>query len=140
MPALPRLLGYMPGWAGLGNVDVPRDVMLEWATWCRRPGYAAEGAAAAGYRAVRAPLKFISIADDTDYAPVAAVEALMAIYATANSEREHIEPRHHGLARIGHFGFFRPAAHSLWPLAFDWLDRHTRNGRPASAQPAGAYA
>ena len=48
--------------------------------------------------------------------------------------------RHHGLVRIGHFGLFRPAAQSLWPLALDWLARHTRSGRPALAQPAGAYA
>jgi predicted alpha/beta hydrolase len=138
-PLLPRLFGYMPGWAGIGN-DVPRDVMIEWSSWCRRPGYAAEGAARAGFSAVRAPLKFLSFADDTDYAPRAAVDALVRTYDGAASEHQHIEPRAHGLARIGHFGFFRPSSQALWPLALDWLAKHTRLDRPVPAPTAGAIA
>ena len=134
-----RLFGYMPGWAGIGN-DVPRDVMIEWSSWCRRPGYAADGAARAGFSSVRAPLKFLSFADDTAYAPRAAVEALMRTYDGAASEHQHIEPRAHGLARVGHFGFFRPSSQALWPLALDWLAQHTRLDRPAPAPTAGAIA
>ena len=136
-PLLPRIVGYMPGWAALGN-DVPRDAMIEWSSWCRRPGYAAEGAARRGFSAVRAPLKFLSFADDTAYAPRAAVEALVRTYDGAASEHQHIEPRAHGLARVGHFGFFRPSARVLWPLALDWLARHTRLDRPAPVSTVGA--
>ncbi len=131
-PLLPRIVGYMPGWAALGN-DVPRDVIIEWSSWCRRPGYAAAGAARRGFSTVRAPLMFLSFADDTDYAPRAAVEALVRTYDGAASEHQHIEPRAHGLARVGHFGFFRPSARVLWPRALDWLARHTRLDRPAPA-------
>lgn len=119
-PMLPRLFGYMPGWAGIGN-DVPAGVMQQWSGWCRLPRYAADDSTvdASGYAQLKAPLRLISLADDQSYAPAAAVDALAGLYPAARCERLHVEPREHGLARIGHFGFFRQRA--LWPLAFDWL-------------------
>jgi predicted alpha/beta hydrolase len=119
-PVLPRVFGYMPGWAGIGN-DVPAGVMQQWSGWCRLPRYAADDPTvdASGYARVKAPLRLISLADDSNYAPGAAVDALAALYPAARCDRLHAAPQAHGLARIGHFGFFRQQA--LWPLALDWL-------------------
>jgi predicted alpha/beta hydrolase len=119
-PLLPRVYGYMPGWAGIGN-DVPTAVMTQWSGWCRQPRYAADDRSVetSGYGRVAAPLRFISLADDHDYAPAAAVKALMALYPAARGEHLHVVPREHGVERIGHFGFFRHPR--LWPLALDWL-------------------
>jgi len=119
-PLLPRIFGYMPGWTGIGN-DVPAGVMQQWSGWCRLPRYAADDSTvdASGFGRLKAPLRLISLADDQAYAPARAVDALAALYAAARCERLHVEPQDHGLARIGHFGFFRHGA--LWPPAFDWL-------------------
>jgi predicted alpha/beta hydrolase len=35
---LTRALGYMPGWAGLGE-DLPKDVFLQWVDWVMNPRY-----------------------------------------------------------------------------------------------------
>src|SRR6476660_4096658 len=35
---LTRMLGYMPGWAGLG-MDLPKDVFLQWTGWVMSPRY-----------------------------------------------------------------------------------------------------
>jgi predicted alpha/beta hydrolase len=111
----------MPGWASIGN-DVPAGVMQQWSGWCRLPRYAADDPTvdASGYAQLKAPLRLISLADDQTYAPATAVDALAELYPAARCERLHVEPREHGLAHIGHFGFFRQRA--LWPLAFDWLN------------------
>jgi hypothetical protein len=58
-------------------------VALEWALWGRRREYLLGGDGAAWrdrYRAVRAPMLGVSIADDT-YAPRATVEALLFLSA-----------------------------------------------------------
>ena len=124
-PIAPRLFGYMPGWAGMGN-DVPRDVMLQWAGWVRSRRYAVDDASidVSGYGRLNAPLRLLSFADDVDYAPRSAVEALLQLYPAAASELLHVEPRTHGLGRVGHFGFFNARNRALWPLAFDWLLEH----------------
>ena len=47
------------------------------------------------------------------------VEAPMAPYRSARSDQMLVSPREHGIARVGHFGYFRQP--SLWPLALDRL-------------------
>jgi predicted alpha/beta hydrolase len=123
-PLLPRLYGYMPGWAGIGH-DVPAGVMRQWSGWCRQHDYACgdRSVDASGYSRLAAPLRFISL-DDDDYAPRPAVQALIGLYPAARSEPLHVVPREHGAARIGHFGFFRQP--QLWPLALDWLAAQAR--------------
>jgi predicted alpha/beta hydrolase len=123
-PLLPRLYGYVPRWAGLGD-EVPAGVMLQWSGWCRRPRYALDDSSAdgAGYARVTAPLRFVSLADDTDYAPLEAVQSLMSMYPAATVDLRQVQPHEHGLTRIGHFGFFRPQAAALWPLALDFLEQ-----------------
>ena len=121
-PIVPRVWGYMPRWAGLGG-EVPAGVVLQWAGWGRQPRYAFDDRThdASGYARLAAPLRLISLADDADFAPRAAVQALAELYPAARAEHLPLRPRDHGLTRIGHFGFFRPQAQALWPLALDAL-------------------
>ena len=35
---LTKMLGYAPGWAGLGQ-DLPKDAFLQWAGWVMKPRY-----------------------------------------------------------------------------------------------------
>jgi predicted alpha/beta hydrolase len=118
-----RVFGYLPG-AVLGGESVPGGVAREWARWARRPGYVVggrDGARARGYARLSASIFAYSFADD-DFAPPAAVDALLALYARATKTHRHVRAAQLGLRSIGHFGFFRePQRSRLWIEARDWL-------------------
>jgi predicted alpha/beta hydrolase len=117
VPALSNALGYFPGRAlGLGE-DLPQGVALEWARWCRNPEYFGDWR---GHERFTAPLLSFAIADDP-YAPAAAVAALHAHYGSPVRAFRSVRPEDLGLARIGHFGFFRPTARALWDESVTWL-------------------
>lgn len=124
VPVLARLLGQLPQWLGLGE-DLPRGAALEWARWCRTPGYLvphAEGAAER-LRAFRGPLLSWSFEDD-GYAPRTSVEALLARFENADIEHRHLEGPGLPGGRVGHFGFFRTgASEALWRETGEWIDR-----------------
>jgi predicted alpha/beta hydrolase len=140
VPVVARVLGRFPLWLlGGSGEDIPRGVALDWARWCRHPRYVrsyADAAGIAGYDRFAGPLRAYSIADD-DFAPRAGVEHMVALYPNARAELRAIAPADLGVARIGHFGFFRETfAATLWKEAADWLflasDGTVRGSRPAS--------
>ncbi len=122
-PLLTRLVGYMP-WSWLGSAeDLPRGAALEWSRWCRDPDYLLGDATLPleRFRSFKAPVLAYSI-DDDKWGTRRAVDAMMSAYP--NVERRHVEPLSHGLDSLGHFGYFRPSAQSLWSEGIDWfLDR-----------------
>jgi predicted alpha/beta hydrolase len=124
LPLVSRLRGYFPSSRlGFGE-DLPANVAIEWARWCRHPRYlvGALGAEAA-YARFAAPLRAYAISDDP-FAPARAVKALLELYPAARSEMRIVQPREVGEERIGHFGFFRERFRdSLWREAADWLER-----------------
>ncbi len=123
-PVLTRLVGYMP-WSWLGSaVDLPKGPALEWARWCRDPDYLLgdESLPLERFASFEAPVLAYSIGDDK-WGTQPAVNAMMSAYP--NVERRHIEPAEHGMASIGHFGYFRPASRPLWADAIDWLNERT---------------
>lgn len=116
VPSVTHAMGYLPGALGIGE-DLPAGVALEWARWCRTPGYLVgdDGGDAgarrrAGFARVRAPLLSLSFHDD-GYAPFAAVDALLSLYVNATIEKRRLG-RSEG--RFGHFGFFRSRNRALW--------------------------
>ncbi len=52
--------------------------------------------------------------------------AFMAYYRNAPMIGLDIDPRQIGLKHIGHMGYFRSQAQSLWQPALDWLMQHAR--------------
>jgi predicted alpha/beta hydrolase len=123
IPLVTRAFGYLPGAVGIDQ-DLPRDVALEWAEWCRTPGHLVGGSGAfrkAGYARVRSPILGYSFTDD-EYAPRAAVERLLFLYSNADRTHVHLRPRDVHARRVGHFGFFREKfEQSLWRPAIAWL-------------------
>ncbi|MBS2020542.1 MAG: alpha/beta fold hydrolase, partial [Deltaproteobacteria bacterium] len=116
VPGVTRAIGYLPGSLGIGQ-DLPAGVALEWAEWCRTPGYLVgvddddtSERRRSGFARVRVPLLAFSFHDDT-YAPPAAVDALLDLYTSADVRRRHLD-RSDG--RFGHFGFFRSRHRALW--------------------------
>lgn len=124
VPGVAGTLGYLPGAFGIGE-DLPSGVALEWARWCRTPGYFASPTHVPERRAMfsrlTAPLLAMGFADD-DYAPPAAVDALVALYDNALVTRRHVARDE---ATVGHFGFFKERFRTtLWQEAADFLGRH----------------
>jgi predicted alpha/beta hydrolase len=115
-PAL-ALWGYFPGKTLRKVGDLPKGVMEQWRRWCLDPQYAvgAEGEAVrAAYAAVRSPIVSLSFSDD-EMMSARSTESIHGFYTGASRKMKRIAPRDIGVARIGHFGFFRSAFESsLW--------------------------
>jgi predicted alpha/beta hydrolase len=122
LPGLSHAAGHLPAKHFGQGEDLPKGVALEWASWCRHPGYlvGALGAAEA-YAQFRAPFRVVWVADDR-YAPRAAAEALRGFYPACAPELHEVHPAALGERGIGHFGFFRERFRAtLWNDAADWL-------------------
>lgn len=126
IPGSTPLAGYCPSSVlGLGD-NLPSGVGLEWAAWCRNPGYhigALGEAVKPGFAAFTGRLRAYCIEDDT-FAPRPAVDAFLGFYPNAAAELRTVVPREVGAKAIGHFGFFREKFRAtLWREAADWLQR-----------------
>jgi len=116
VPGVTRAVGYLPGSLGIG-ADLPAGVALEWARWCRAPGYllSEDGSARRdGFARLEVPVLAFGFDDDV-YAPPAAVDALLALFVNADVERRQLAAHETpGKMKMGHFGFFRPRSSRLW--------------------------
>lgn len=125
-PLLTRWKGYLP-WSLLGmGQDLPLPVYRQWRHWCRFPRYFFDDPALRGlglaerFAAVRTPIWALNALDD-HWAPPRSRDAFMAAYRNAECRRVDLHPASLGLRRIGHMGYFRPAARPLWDEALNWL-------------------
>src|SRR4051794_3656055 len=106
---LTRLLGYAPGWSGLGE-DLPRDVFLQWVSWVTRKRYLLDDPKLTeleNFPHYRGAMRALCLSDDP-WATRAAVELLCAGFSSIEPEIITVTPADTGAAKIGHFGFFRP--------------------------------
>ncbi len=116
-PLLTPLFGYFPG-KRIGAVgDLPAGVIRQWRRWCLHPEYlvGAEGEPMQrAFDAVTTPLVSLSFSDD-EMLSAQSTAALHGFYRSAPKTMHRIAPADVGVARIGHFGFFRPALRdALW--------------------------
>jgi len=120
---LTRLLGYAPGWAGIGE-DLPKDAFLQWARWVTSPRYLFDDSDLSGlknFANFRGALRALCIADDP-WATRPAVELLCSGFSAVTPEILDLAPAEVGAPRIGHFGFFRPEHREpLWRGAGEWI-------------------
>jgi predicted alpha/beta hydrolase len=124
-PLLARTIGYLPGGIGLGD-GLPRDVFLEWASWCLKPNYLFDDEtldSRANYPRYKGALRAVGLADDP-WATPPAIARLLRGYTGTRPEHLTVEPRDAGASKIGHFNFFRPEFRdTLWHDAAEWLGR-----------------
>lgn len=135
LPVLSRLVGYMP-WSWMGSAeDLPAGVALEWSGWCRHPDYLLGDPTLPleRYAGFTAPVLAYSIGDD-DWGTARSVDRMMRAYR--NVERRHVDPVSAGVGRLGHFGWFRPAARSLWAEPIAWMDALAAQPRGDATRPA----
>ncbi|MBX7081856.1 MAG: alpha/beta fold hydrolase [Nannocystaceae bacterium] len=127
IPGFVRAMGYLPGWAGLGE-DLPAGVALQWARWCTAPDYLLSELPELRARmaAWRGPMFALSFDDDA-FAPLQNVRWLLDRFGGADLEHRHVHvaslsPEPDG--GVGHFGFFRDhRAGELWPMVDEFLQR-----------------
>ena len=142
VPLLTPLYGYFPG-RRLGVIgDLPAGVIRQWRRWCLHPRYSgAEGPAAlARYAEVRFPIRALSVTDD-EMMTLQGTRSLLSLYAGAPRELVRVAPAEHGVARIGHLGWFQPRFEpTLWPLTLQALRELAAQARAVGAArpPAGA--
>jgi predicted alpha/beta hydrolase len=119
-----HLLGYSPARRiGLGE-DLPAGVALQWARWCRSPGYIENAfgreVSRDGYDQFRAPI-FALHASDDPIATAENVQDLLRLFPQAPKQTRMIEPQTFGYPGIGHIDYFRRSRNGIWPLITEWL-------------------
>jgi predicted alpha/beta hydrolase len=140
-PLLTRWKGYLP-WSVLGmGEDLPLDFYRQWKRWCRYPDYFFSDPHVQHrlrqFSRVRTPILAANSIDDR-WSPPKSRDAFMAGYTHATWEALDIVPAHLGLRALGHMGYFRLEARSLWLSALNWLD--ARAGDTAADRGALAAA
>jgi predicted alpha/beta hydrolase len=120
---LTRLLGYAPGWSGLGE-DLPKDVFLQWVDWMMRKRYLLDDpklTANENFHQYRGRMRALCVADDP-WATRPAVELLCSAFTSTTPEILTITPAGAEVSKIGHFGFFRAEGRdTLWRDAAEWI-------------------
>jgi predicted alpha/beta hydrolase len=115
-PLMTRWKGYLP-WSLLGmGEDLPLGVYRDWRRWCHFPHYFFDDPArpemAQRFAQVRTPILAYNALDDL-WALPRSREAFMAGYSQAPWRGQDLDP-HLSHGHIGHMGYFRPQAQSLW--------------------------
>jgi predicted alpha/beta hydrolase len=121
---LTRLMGYTPGWTGLG-LDLPKGVFLQWVRWVMSERYMFDDPALKAlenFPHYKGALRALCISDDP-WATRPAVELLCSGFTSIEPEILTIIPAEVGAAKIGHFGFFKPEHRDrLWRGAAEWIE------------------
>lgn len=121
---LTRLLGYTPGWGGLGE-DLPKGVFEEWVRWVMSERYLFSDTklgALQNFPKYQGAMRALCFSDDP-WATRPAVELLCSGFTAAKPEILTVTPADAGVSRIGHLGFFRPEHRdALWRGAAEWLE------------------
>jgi predicted alpha/beta hydrolase len=120
---LTRLLGYAPAWSGIGE-DLPKDAFLQWVNWVMRKRYLFDDPKLGGlknFSQFHGAMRALAISDDP-WATRPSVELLCSGFTSITPEIITITPAEAGVAKIGHFGFFRlDHRDTLWRSAADWI-------------------
>jgi predicted alpha/beta hydrolase len=121
---LTRLLGYAPGWGGLGE-DLPKGVFEQWVGWVMNKRYLfgdAKLGALRNFPKYQGAMRALCFSDDP-WATRPAVELLCSGFTAAKPEILTVTPADAGASKIGHLGFFRPEHRdTLWRGAAEWLE------------------
>lgn len=120
---LTKMLGYAPGWSGLG-LDLPKGVFEQWVGWVMSERYLFTDPNLPGlsnFANYKGALRALCLADDP-WATRPAVGLLCSGFSAIEPEILTITPADAGVAKIGHFGFFRPEHRdTLWRGAAEWI-------------------
>ncbi|MBL8525381.1 MAG: alpha/beta fold hydrolase [Betaproteobacteria bacterium] len=136
VPLLCPLFGYFPG-AKIGVIgNVPTGAMRQWRRWCLTEEYILTGEPGAreAYASAQYAVLALTFADDELLLEEGSL-MLHRAYKQRPVDYRLIEASRVGMARIGHFGFFKPqSAEKLWPMVSQWLEERRHEPRPGMAR------
>jgi predicted alpha/beta hydrolase len=140
LPLTARVLGYAPARrVGFGE-DLPAGVALQWARWCRSPGYIENAFGKEvrrdGYDEFRAPILALYASDDPIATP-ANVQDLLRLFPQAPRQTRQLDPQAFGYASIGHIDYFRRGRSGIWPQMTEWLRGDLGRGNDSAAEGGG---
>ena len=121
---LAQLLGYAPGWLGLGE-DMPKGVFVQWARWVDQSALLSSTiailVALANFTQLPAPMMALCISDDP-WATLPAVELLVLRLHHTSPEIVTVTPAETGVGGSAISDFSEPTYRdTLWKKAADWL-------------------
>ena len=124
IPLLVKIVGYVPArWLGWGE-DLPKNVALQWAAWCTKPGYVenafGKDVTRHYYDEIDVPMLWLTASDDPIATP-ANVDDILRLLKSAPVTRRQLDPADFALQQIGHADFFRRRNAKLWPIVADWI-------------------
>ena len=121
---LTRLMGYAPGWSGIGE-DLPKGVFEQWVRWVMSERYLFNDPnlkALSNFAKYKGALRSLCLSDDP-WATRPAVELLCSGFTSTKPEILTITPADAGATAIGHLGFFRSEHRdTLWRGAAEWME------------------
>lgn len=123
-PALLATVGYVPGWAGMGE-DLPAGVAAQWRQRCLTPTYFEPPLLdRIRHNLEQSTARFLSIAlTDDDYINPAASADFVQHFRPGQIDFRTVTPEELGQRAVGHFKAFRPAAgRALWPMLAEFLE------------------
>ncbi len=126
IPLAARWLGYAPAkWIGWGE-DLPPMVALQWARWCRTPGYLESDFGVSVehdyYKKLTCSITLFS-ADDDPLATKDNISDWLRLMPFANKEIVPLNPLELDCDSIGHINMFRTSRGKVWPLILGALKK-----------------
>ena len=129
IPLMSRGSTFNAGKLGLGAYPWPSAAAQQWAAWGRSADYLFNptfGYDLTRWRTYQGRLLSLGFTDD-QMAPEAAIDGLLSEFSTAHDlghiDKRIINPTSLGLSNIGHFGFFKPEAKTLWHDLNTWINQ-----------------
>lgn len=115
-------------WVGMGE-KLPKHVARQWRHWCNGQGYVktafGDEVTNHHYDELGLPMFWINAVDD-DIANNANVDDMVSVFSRGKARKLTLDPREHQLKEIGHMKFFSRKSNSLWPMAIEWFEEHSR--------------
>ncbi|WP_100642488.1 alpha/beta fold hydrolase [Alteromonas facilis] len=126
-PILTRFKGYL-AWKRLGmGEDLPLGVYKQWKRWCKNPYYFFDDPEFPEvhdmFARVKMPIKAVVATDDLWALPQSR-DAFFRHYRNAALDVQNIEPSTYNMKSIGHMGYFRQSAKTLWSDVTHFFDHH----------------
>ncbi|MEU4363864.1 hypothetical protein [Promicromonospora sp. NPDC023987] len=114
-PAAIAAVGYYPGRRLRILDDLPGGVMRQWGRWCLHADYlfSEHPELRDRFAKVETPITALWTADDELISPES-IRYWSREFPNADVELVEMRAADHGLARVGHSGFFRPKRAILW--------------------------
>lgn len=115
-------------WVGMGE-KLPKHVARQWRHWCNGQGYVktafGDEVTNHHYDELGLPMFWINAVDD-DIANNVNVDDMVSVFSKVKARKLTLDPREHQLKEIGHMKFFSRKSNSLWPMAIEWFEEHSR--------------